>query len=72
MLVTDSVVVPAAYRKQIFTPFSSENGVFPLHDISTSAHTMENQSKLVDCMTDYRRGRQSFLLPQPVAITAWA
>ena len=23
-------------------------------------------------MTDYRRGRQSFLLPQPVAITAWA
>ena len=23
-------------------------------------------------MTDYKRGRQSFLLPQPVAITAWA
>ena len=22
-------------------------------------------------MTDYKRGRQSFLLPQPVAITAW-
>lgn len=63
---------PAAYRKQIFTPFSSENGVFPLHEIAISAHTRENQSKLVDCMTDYRRGRQSFLLPQPVAITAWA
>lgn len=46
--------------------------IFFLHEIAISAHTRENQSKLVDCMTDYKRGRQSFLLPQPVAITAWA